>query len=29
MSQFDEFDQPGTTPERNSGSIISHAFENV
>lgn len=27
MSQFDEFDQQGTTPERNSGSIISHAFE--
>ncbi|KQT22192.1 beta-carotene 15,15'-monooxygenase [Chryseobacterium sp. Leaf404] len=26
-SQFDEFDQQGKNPERNAGSIISHAFE--
>lgn len=27
MSEFDEFDQQGSVPERNTGSIISHAFE--
>lgn len=27
MSQFDEFDQHGKGPERNTGAIISHAFE--
>lgn len=27
MSQFDEFDQQGKSPERTTGSIISHAFE--
>jgi hypothetical protein len=27
MSEFNEFDQQGSVPERNTGSIISHAFE--
>ncbi|WP_299177185.1 beta-carotene 15,15'-monooxygenase [uncultured Chryseobacterium sp.] len=27
MSEFNEFDQRGFVPERNTGSIISHAFE--
>lgn len=27
MSEFNEFDQQGSAPERNTGSIISHAFE--
>lgn len=27
MSQFDEFDQQGKAPARNTGAIISHAFE--
>lgn len=27
MSEFDEFDQQGSVPERNTSSIISHAFE--
>lgn len=27
MSQFDEFDQKGSSPERSTGYIISHAFE--
>ena len=27
MSQFKEFDEQGSVPERNTGSIISHAFE--
>lgn len=27
MSEFDEFDQQGSVPERNTGSVISHAFE--
>ncbi|WP_415324556.1 beta-carotene 15,15'-monooxygenase [Chryseobacterium sp. MMS23-Vi53] len=27
MSEFNEFDQQGSVPDRNSGSIISHAFE--
>lgn len=27
MSEFKEFDQQGSVPERNTGSIISHAFE--
>lgn len=27
MSEFNEFDQQGSVPERDTGSIISHAFE--
>lgn len=27
MSEFNEFDQQGSVPERNTGSILSHAFE--
>jgi len=27
MSEFSEFEQQGSVPERNTGSIISHAFE--
>ena len=27
MSEFNEFDQQGSVPEKNTGSIISHAFE--
>lgn len=27
MSEFNEFEQQGSVPERNTGSIISHAFE--
>ncbi len=27
MSEFNEFDQQGSVPERNTGSVISHAFE--
>ncbi len=27
MSEFNEFDQQGSAPDRNTGSIISHAFE--
>jgi hypothetical protein len=27
MSDFNEFDQQGSAPDRNTGSIISHAFE--
>lgn len=27
MSEFNEFDQQGSAPEKNTGSIISHAFE--
>ncbi|MGO4708496.1 beta-carotene 15,15'-monooxygenase [Chryseobacterium sp. 2TAF14] len=27
MSEFNEFDQQGSVPERSTGSIISHAFE--
>lgn len=27
MSQFDEFDQQGKSPDRNTGAIILHAFE--
>lgn len=27
MSEFNEFDQQGSVPERNTGSIITHAFE--
>ncbi|MCX8522769.1 beta-carotene 15,15'-monooxygenase [Chryseobacterium formosus] len=27
MSEFNEFDQQGSVPERNTSSIISHAFE--
>lgn len=27
MSEFDEFDQQGSVPNRDTGSIISHAFE--
>lgn len=27
MSEFNEFDQKGSVPERDAGSIISHAFE--
>lgn len=27
MSEFNEFDQQGSVPERNTGSIISHAIE--
>ena len=27
MSEFKEFDEQGSVPERNTGSIISHAFE--
>lgn len=27
MSDFNEFDQQGSSPERSTGSIISHAFE--
>ncbi|MFL9835596.1 beta-carotene 15,15'-monooxygenase [Chryseobacterium terrae] len=27
MSEFKEFDQQGSVPERNTGAIISHAFE--
>ncbi|ALR32227.1 beta-carotene 15,15'-monooxygenase [Chryseobacterium sp. IHB B 17019] len=27
MSEFNEFDQQGSVPERTTGSIISHAFE--
>ena len=27
MSDFNEFDQQGSVPDRNTGSIISHAFE--
>lgn len=27
MSEFKEFDQQGSVPERNTGSIISHTFE--
>lgn len=27
MSEFKDFDQQGSVPERNTGSIISHAFE--
>lgn len=27
MSEFNEFDQQGSAPERNTSSIISHAFE--
>ncbi len=27
MSEFNEFDQQGSVPERTTGSVISHAFE--
>jgi hypothetical protein len=27
MSEFNEFDQQGSVPNRDTGSIISHAFE--
>lgn len=27
MSEFNEFDQQGSVPDKNAGSIISHAFE--
>jgi hypothetical protein len=27
MSDFNEFDQQGSVPNRETGSIISHAFE--
>ncbi|WP_232815920.1 hypothetical protein [Chryseobacterium capnotolerans] len=27
MSEFNEFDQQGSVPNRETGSIISHAFE--